>query len=185
MTGDSKKILRGRLRALVKSQNSESRALASLKIAQKLFLCEAFKEASYVGFYVSLPEEVDTAAMIDRALELGKRVAVPRCDLKENQLEFYEIKNRRELKKGVLNILEPKADPKCRLDAEKLDCVIVPGVAFDRDLNRLGRGRGFYDRFLSQVPKSVKKIGLAFSFQVVPKIPVGDHDVKLDFLITD
>ena len=185
MADDSKKKLRARIRALLVAQDPRSRAAASFKIAEKLFSCEAFKKASQVGFYASLPEEVDTAAMIDRSLESGKRVAVPKCDIKKNGIKFYEIKARSELKKGVLGIPEPKGDPGRLVDPSALDCVIVPGLAFDRNLNRLGRGGGFYDRFLKEVPKAAKRIGLAFSFQVVAEVPTGTRDVKVDLVITE
>ena len=185
MAEDSKSGLRVRIRALLRAQGVRPRAVASFKIAEKLFSCEAFKKASLVGFYASISEEVDTAAMIDRSLESGKRVAVPKCDIKKNGIEFYEIKARSELKKGVLGIPEPKADPKRLVDPGKLDCVIVPGLAFDGNLNRLGRGGGFYDRFLKEVPKAAKKIGLAFSFQVVAEVPAAARDVKVDLVITD
>ena len=85
----------------------------------------------------------------------------------------------------MLGILEPAADPKRRIPPGRLDCVFVPGIAFDKRQNRLGRGAGFYDRFLKRVSKRASKIGLGFSFQIVPRVPTEAHDVRLDTVLTD
>jgi len=71
------------------------------------------------------------------------------------------------------------------VEAKELDVVIVPGLAFDSKNNRLGRGKGFYDRFLEKCGPNVRKIGLAFSFQVFPTIPTEGHDVPMDLVLTD
>ena len=178
-------MLRSRLYRRLKTQSARDRRIRSLKLAAKLFSFEPFRKAGLVAFYVSLAEEVDTRSLIDRAFRLGKRIAVPKCDLKKRRLEFYEIKSRKELKKGVLGIPEPTADPAWRVRPRQFDCVLVPGIAFDRRQNRLGRGAGFYDRFLKRVPKRTFKIGLGFSFQIVPRVPTEAHDVRLDAVMTD
>lgn len=185
MKDSLKKTLRSRMYRRLKTQSAGKRRARSLKLAAKLFSFEPFRKADFIAFYVSLAEEVDTRRLIDRAFRLGKRVAVPKCSLKKRRLEFYEIKSRKELKKGVLGIPEPKADPTRRVRPRQLDCVLVPGVAFDKHQNRLGRGAGFYDRFLKRVPKHTSKVGLGFSFQIVPRIPTETHDVRLDAVITD
>ena len=185
MKDSLKKTLRSRIYRRLKVQSPGQRRARSVKLAAKLFASEFFRKSDLVAFYVSLAEEVDTRRLIDRALRLGKRVAVPKCDLKKRRLEFYEIKSRKELKKGVLGILEPAADPKRRIRSRQLDCVFVPGIAFDKRQNRLGRGAGFYDRFLKRVSKRASKVGLGFSFQIVPRVPTEAHDVRLDTVITD
>lgn len=185
MKDSLKTTLRSRIYHRLKTQSPVQRRAKSLKLAAKLFSSEFFRRSGLVAFYVSLAEEVDTRRLIDRALRLGKRVAVPKCDLKKRRLEFYEIKSRKELKKGVLGILEPAADPKRRIRPRQLDCVFVPGIAFDKHHNRLGRGAGFYDRFLKRVPKRATKIGIGFSFQIVSRVPAEAHDVRLDTVLTD
>ena len=109
MAADSKTNLRRRIRGLLKTQTPGCRAERSAVIAEKFFTSKAFKNASQIAFYASLPEEVDTRSMMDEALRLGKHVSVPRCDLKSGRLDFYEITSRCELKKGVLNILDRKS----------------------------------------------------------------------------
>ena len=132
-----------------------------------------------------MPAEVNTLPMISRALEEGKRVFAPSCDTEKTKLDFYEIKSLRDLKKGSFEILEPRTNKKKPVGLREIDCVLVPGLAFDKKNNRLGRGKGYYDRFLDRLPKRVTTIGLGFSFQMVAKLPVEGHDQKLDIVITD
>lgn len=182
----TKKGLRTKIRRLLGSQSSLARKKRSLKVQKKLFSLAAFKKARVVCFYVSLPYEVDTTAMIDEALEKGKRVLVPRADRKNKRLSLYEIHDRRgDLEKGSYGILEPRLGCKAFKSLETMDCLIVPGIGFDKKNNRLGNGAGYYDRFLKKIGAEVFKIGLAFSFQMVSKIPTEDHDVKMDVVVTD
>ncbi len=145
-----------------------------------------FAKARCICIYVSLPIEVDTRPLIDKSLKLGKKILVPLAEPRTKQLKFYEIKNRRkDLKKGAYGILEPirgKVKPAVIKEAE---LVIVPGVVFDKRNHRIGRGAGFYDRFLKKVGKKIPKVGLAFSFQVVDRVPTAKHDYRLDKVITD
>jgi 5-formyltetrahydrofolate cyclo-ligase len=89
------------------------------------------------------------------------------------------------LKAGTWGILEPEPDPGRAVRPETVACVLVPGVAFDADGNRIGNGKGFYDRFLKTLKPGAAKIGLAYSLQMVPRVPVDAHDVKLDLVLTD
>lgn len=185
MKDSLKKTLRSRIYRQLKTQSAEEARTRSDKLTAKLFSFEPFQKAGVVACYVSLAEEVDTRQLIDRALRLGKRVVVPKCDLKKRRLDFYEIKSRKELKKGALGIPEPKTDPARLMRPRQIDCVLVPGIAFDKKKNRLGRGAGFYDRFLKRVSKKTSTIGLGFSFQLVARVPTEPHDVKLDCVMTD
>ena len=171
----------GRLAALGRRIREEK----SRVIGEKLFALDAFRDARTVCFYVGMPTEVDTAPLIDAALALGKTVLVPFCNSKRGKLLFYRIENRKDLKKGVFGIWEPDPQKACPADASAADCVLVPGLAFDRAKNRLGRGKGYYDKFLAKLDPKVPKIGLAFSFQKVKSVPTAGHDVKLDNIITD
>ncbi len=167
----TKKGLRGEMREKLLSQSAEELAAKSLLIRGKLLKEELFKKAACVCFYVSLPREVDTSAMIEDALAMGKRVVVPLSDLENKEIKLYQIKGRSGLTRSVT--------------MEEVDCVIVPGLAFDKRNNRVGRGGGFYDRFLWQFRSEIPKIGLAFSFQVVQEVPHESHDVPLDLILTD
>ena len=158
----------------------------SVRIQKKLFSLEAFRKAKCVCFYVSLPLEVDTKGMIDEALALGKRVVVPLTNLENKELSLYEITDRQiDLGQGAFGVMEPRPDKALRVHLAEVECLIIPGIVFDKKNHRIGHGGGYYDRFLEKLPPRVLKIGLAFSIQLVPEIPAEVHDVKLDMVITD
>ena len=182
----TKKELRQDMKRMLEAQSGEARSQKSRRIEEKLFGLDAFKKANTVCFYVSMPVEVDTASMIDRSIGMGKRVLVPLTDLENKEIDLYTIKNRQsDLRPGVLGIREPDPKKAKKGDPSEVDCLIVPGLCFDKQNNRLGRGAGLYDRFLKKFDPSVPKIGLAFSFQVLPQIPVEPHDVRLDIVLTE
>ena len=154
-------------------------------IKHKLFNEEEFKKANVVMFYVSLKDEVDTLLMIDEALKAGKRIAVPVILKEEKRLIAGEIYNRLEdLESQHFGIYQPRQDRAKEIPLGDIDLVVVPGVAFDRKNIRLGRGHGYYDRFLSGLPKTTKTVGLAFDFQVLEDLPRDPHDIPVSTIIT-
>ena len=177
--------LRSQMREQLLDQKREVRSERSWKIAEKVLHLPQFQKANVVHFYVSLPSEVDTEMLIDRALGLGKRIILPCSDFQNKILHWYEIKSRaHDLKRASSGIFEPNKELARKFN-ENVECVFVPGIVFDKNNNRVGRGAGFYDRFLSKLRPDARKVGLAFSFQVVPEIPVNSHDIKMDEVITD
>ena len=92
--------------------------------------------------------------------------------------------NEKELEIGPFGIKQPKKDQIKPINLEDIDLVVVPGLAFDRKNNRLGRGGGYYDRFLKKLPSSASTVGLAFDFQIVENLPVTSLDVKVQALLT-
>lgn len=173
------------MRARLRAQDPSDRRKKSAAIQRKLFSLGAFKKARCVCFYVSTAQEVNTTRMIDRALARGQRVLVPKADLKTMRLDLYEITSRNSLWKGALGILEGHPTRHRRADPGEINCVAVPGLVFDEEGHRLGRGKAFYDRFLAKLGSRVFKVGLAFSFQKVKKIPRESHDVPMDVVVTD
>ena len=154
-------------------------------IKSKLFNEEFFKKAKVVMFYVSLKDEVDTLSMIDEALMTGKRVCVPVIFKEDKRLIAGEIKDRTEdLEKQHFGIYQPKEGRVREVSLHDIDLVVVPGIAFDKNNVRLGRGHGYYDRFLSGLPGRTKTIGLAFDFQLVDHLPKDSHDVPVSKTIT-
>jgi len=161
------------------------KARKSAIIKDRLFNEEEFKRARVVMFYVSLQDEVDTFIMIDEALKAGKRIAVPVILKEEKRLIAGEIHNRLEdLESQHFGIYQPRQDRVKEVPLNDIDLVVVPGVAFDRKNIRLGRGHGYYDRFLSGLPKRTRTIGLAFDFQVMEDLPQDPHDVPVSKIIT-
>ena len=137
--------------------------------------------------YAAIDGEVDTGPILSQALADGKRVAVPVALRRGSRLVPVEIRDSRKdlSSRGLFGVPQPARTAGRRVPTEKLEFILVPGVAFDRRGRRLGRGRGYFDRFLSQVPASVPRIGLAFGFQVVRAIPFEPHDQPVRTVITD
>ena len=125
-----------------------------------------------------MPGEVDTLAMIEKAIFSGKRVALPIVEQNQRKLIPTLISSMEDVHKGTYGIAEPHFDPDKALALKDLDAVIVPGLAFDRPNNRLGRGAGYYDRFLSTLPKTITTVGLAFDFQLTESLPTEAHDMR-------
>ena len=149
-------------------------------IKDRLFNEEAFREAKVVMFYVSLKDEVNTMSMIDEAISIGKRVCVPVIIKEDKRLIAGEIKNRTaDLERQHFGIYQPKAGHVKEVPLEDIDLIIVPGVAFDKKNVRLGRGHGYYDRFLCALPNKTRTVGLAFDFQVVEHLPQDSHDIPV------
>ena len=153
-------------------------------IKKRLFALPEFKKSKFVMLYASKEDEVSTDDMIDEALEMGKRVALPLVVSKETIVP-KEVKNRhKDLEKGHFEIFEPR---KCQKEVElgKIDLVVVPGVAFDKNNVRLGRGKGYYDRFLKNLPPGKTTIGIAYDFQIVESLPKYSHDIPVSKVITN
>lgn len=166
--------------ALQKKKYSKS-ALCELSdaIMSHLEQCELFQNASCIALYHALPGEVQTAAFIDKWYQ-KKRLLLPLVD--GDDLRMFQYEGPESVETGAFGILEPKADG-TEVKPEAIDLMIVPGVAFDRNHNRMGRGRGFYDRLLSSVTSP--KIGLCYEFQMVPEIPTEPFDIKMDYIVTE
>lgn len=174
----TKQQIRSKILYKLKTQKEETRDRKSKVIKQKLFRTKVFKKAKIVMFYLSHRGEVDTREMIRRAIEKGKIVAVPVCDRKTEAIIPCIMGLNTRLKKGLYGVLEPCK--RSHLSLKKIDLVIVPGIAFDKEGNRLGRGRGCYDRFLKLLPEKTTRFALAFDFQILPSLPVQLHDLSVN-----
>jgi len=173
----TKEKIRSKILARLIKQKEEERRRKSLLIQKKLFKEKAFKDAKRIMFYVALKGEVETKQMIEDALKLGKTIAVPVCMKHKKTLRACLLDSYLHLRKGPYGVWEPAGS---RFIAfKKLDLVIVPGVAFDKQGNRLGRGKGYYDRFLKKLPRDIPTIGLAYKKQILPYLPTTPFDVRV------
>lgn len=137
-------------------------------------------------WYWATDEEVDTRPMIRAALAGGKRAVVPVTDVRAKRLIPCELTDPHEdLEPGPYGILQPTRSAMQPIPLKAIEAVMVPGLAFDRRGHRLGRGGGYFDRFLARLPERVPKIGLAFRFQVVHQLPHDAHDIRVTHLVTD
>ncbi|MDH6306393.1 5-formyltetrahydrofolate cyclo-ligase [Parabacteroides sp. PF5-5] len=175
----AKKLLRQSLASTKKEYTETTLLELSEKIMNRLEDTESFSRSSCIAFYHAIAGEVQTAYFIDK-WHSDKKILLPLVE--GDDLQFFLYKGKEHLKAGAFGILEPLAEE--GLPTEEPDLIIVPGVAFDRSLNRMGRGRGYYDRFLASHP-DVPKIGICFDFQLVETVPVEPFDIKMDLVITD
>ncbi len=186
MHTDSKDVIRKKVLTLLRNQKEEERVKKSEIIRQRLFVLTEFKRAKTILFYASFDGEVDTLVMMEQALKLKKKVALPIVKKENKKIIPRLIKNLKSVLRGPYGILQPHPESSEPLKLEDLDLVIVPGVVFDKQHHRLGRGLGFYDRFLSRLPASVTTVGLAFDFQIVDHLPHQQkHDVPVSIIVTN
>ena len=161
------------------------RAQKDLHIRGTLSTLPEFLSAKTVLFYASFRSEVETLSLIRESLAMGKKVLLPKVDIKNSVLTLYEIKNMNELSPGYMGIPEPNLpDERCAV-IDDADLAIIPGAAFDLSGNRLGYGAGYYDGLLSQRTRNIQIIALAYDEQLVESIPAEKHDVRVDMIVTD
>lgn len=179
MVKELKQNLRQTIRQARQGLSSNERHQANRQIAEKLTQLKEFKEAKSILFYASMPEEVATLEIIESYLE-EKQIILPRTE--NNQLVLHHLKNIQHLQKGEYDILEPILDLDV-VDPSTVDLAIIPGLAFDEQKNRLGFGKGYYDKLLPHI--RCPKLGLAYECQIVKDVPSEDHDHPLDKIVTE
>ena len=176
-----KKEIRKRMRVLRENMTREDMFSKSSLIFEQLITVPEYKNTEKIFTYVSMNNEVDTIMLIDYSLSMDKRVFVPKVSGRD--MLFYEISDISELSPGYCGIYEPDTDGK-EPDYSKTGFMCMPGVAFDKDYNRIGYGGGFYDRYLSGENKFYKA-ALAYEFQFVDHIRTEHVDVKPDMIVTE
>lgn len=167
------------LRRFIKAQKDLYSSLKdeqSAAIIQKLEADEDFLCAQTILLYYSLPDEVDTHALVERYYP-KKRLLLPVVKGEELELKVFQG----ELHEGTFGIQEPEGETFEAFD--QIELVVVPGMAFDKDGKRLGRGKGFYDRLLPKLTHA-KKIGLCFPYQLVDDVPTDSFDIPMDKIVT-
>lgn len=174
-----KTFLRKKYLKIRKNINEAERVKYNDDIFNKIINLQEYKASSLVLIYVSLKYEVDTFKLITYSLNSGKKVAVPKCI--GNNIMFYYIKNLDELEKNSFKILEPKTNNVVG-DFNNSIC-IVPSIAFDKKNNRIGYGKGFYDRFLKKY--SGLKIGITYKQCICEDIDLDVNDVRMDEVISN
>lgn len=166
-----------------KSMNKDNKTLKDKILSEKLFESEEYIASEIVFIYVSMHDEIDTIKIINKLFKDGKRVAVPKVFKYPKKMEALEIKSLDDLTEvGDFGVLEPNISAG-NLSSE-IDLTIVPGLAFDKEGNRLGYGGGFYDKFF-ETYKTSKKIALCYDYQIVTNIYNMEYDKKVDKIITE
>ena len=179
---DAKAALRRQIRDTLRKMTNPNRAEASAKARAILESQAIWKSAGSVLFYAPLPEELDVWPLVEEALTAGKLVALPRFTANTQRYTTCGISDLdSEVLSGQFGIREPAAH--CHeVPLNRLDLILVPGVAFDALGHRLGRGKGYYDRLLSVATGT--RCGVAFDEQIVSEVPLAPHDVHLNCILT-
>lgn len=181
----NKAEIRKRMMNLRRQLPDEKVIEKSLKIMEHLFSLDVVINARLIMTYVDANGEVRTREIIKHALEAGKRIAVPVCVPEKGEIMVSEIFSLNELVPGHYGIMEPKKECIRPVDVSKIDVVLIPGLAFDLKGNRIGYGKGYYDRFLGSLESFTVKIALAYEFQVLEEVPFEHFDVAVDYIITE
>ena len=169
-----RKQIRDQKRAMTEEQIvSKSEALGRLFLAS-----EAYKQAKTIYGYLPYNQEVRTTAMLQQALDDGKRVAVPKCY--GDEMRFIYLDDLSKVEKGYCNIPEPIADEPIADDTTAL--VLMPGLAFDPQGHRMGYGGGFYDKFLAAEPNH-PTLALCYDFQMMEHLETEAHDIPVDTVL--
>ncbi|MBD5501013.1 MAG: 5-formyltetrahydrofolate cyclo-ligase [Lachnospiraceae bacterium] len=183
-----KQSIRNKYLSYRNNMTTGERLSKSMKIWERLKTVKKFQEADIILVYMDYRSEVMTTGLVEELflMENGKRIFAPTVEGLD--INFYEILSLSDLYPGYQGIREPKTDPEKRFTKEMAKenrCfLMMPGSVFDRQMGRMGYGKGFYDRFLHRIP-DVFKAGIAFECQIAGQVPVEKNDVRTDMIITE
>lgn len=172
-----KKAVRSSIKAIKRTLTAEQKVASEFAVIEKIEQLQQFRSAQNILLYYSLPDELPTVDMLERWSKV-KNIYLPR--VKGDDLEILKY-DKNTLQTGAFNISEPAGEDV--VSPEVPDLVIVPAVAFDKRGNRVGRGKGYYDRLLAGV--NAFKIGVCYSFQVIDDFEPEVHDVPVDMVVCD
>lgn len=177
-----KEEVRKSMRARRKALKPEKRENLQKQAQKNLLSLQEFRQAEWIFPFVSCGTEMDTMALIQAVLAEGKhRLAVPR--VRGEEMDFVRLHSIQDLVPGAMQILEPTGD---QIVTANEGLMLMPGLAFDLQGNRVGYGAGYYDRYLEKFDSSkLVKVAYAFDFQIVDHILVEEHDRRVDAVVTD
>jgi len=174
-----KKELRALIKSLKKQLTDEDKLAQAEEVHYQLEQSTVFKEAKAILLYWAMSDEIATQSFVNKWYQ-RKEIYLP--VIHGDDLKIVRYEGEESLVPGdKYGIPEPAGE--VIDDEERIDLVVVPGVAFDGQNNRMGRGAGYYDRILNRIPKA-SKVALAYDFQMVDQVPVEPHDVKMDLVLT-
>ena len=190
---DDTTLIRHRKRSIRRSIRAQRRGLPegerlaqSRRVWERVVGLPCYQRARAVLGYMAIDHEVLTDGLMQQAMASGKQLVLPMVLGDRQGMALYAIEDlRRDVAPGYRGILEPQPRRARLVAPEALDLALVPGVAFDLRGGRLGFGAGFYDRLLSRLPGDLPTVGLAFDFQVIPRLPFEPHDMLLGAIVTE
>lgn len=178
-----KQQLRQRLQKQLEQMNKTEYLERSQELANQLYQTEEWKQAGTIGLTYARFPEVATLSIMEYAYKQGKKVALPRTNMKAREMHFYVIQDLDQLELRPYNLYEPKENLRFYVSPKELDLLIVPGLAFSKDGSRLGMGGGFYDRYLPFFKGET--VSLCFKEQLIESIPVEAHDMRIDLVLSE
>lgn len=173
-----KKNLRRDMKATRNALTDQEKSYAAANCLTKLKELPEFMNADWIYAYIACRNELETTDIINWCISHGKHVAVPKVD--GEIMHFYEITSLLDCVPGAFGILEPVGEEKDRITTPGF--MLVPGLAFDKNRNRLGYGGGFYDKYLAS-HEGIITAALGYDFQIIEKVPSEQHDKRMDYLI--
>ena len=179
ITNVTKDEIRAEMKAKRRKISADDKNEKSHKAAAALLGTSEYQNAESVMLYFPIGNEVDTAAIAERAHAEGKRVLYPVTDEESGLIMPIEVSKETVFERGGFGIKEPKG----AIYVGMIDLIIVPGVAFDREGGRLGFGKGCYDGFLAGV--GAVRVGLCYGMQLTDGLPTEEHDAKMDMIVTE
>ncbi len=180
---DSKNELREKLKLIRDSVDSGLAETASQGVWNILKARPEYLKAKGIGAFASIPHEINTYPILEGTLSSGKKLYLPKVTKDMAHFEFHLVTDLKNLKPGPFGILEPTSTKAA--DWNDLELVLAPGLAFDRNGNRLGFGKGFYDRVIPRLKKSCLVVGLGYAFQLVEQVPAGPHDIPVKAVLCE
>lgn len=184
---DERRRLRRELRARRRAIQGIERRNKGRELALRVDALRLLRPGRRIGLYLSTAEEIDTSALLDLARRRGCRLALPRVtSLRHDRMRFFDLHGK--VRRGAFGILEPTGGT--ARPPRELDVIFMPLVGFDAHGNRIGMGRGFYDRHLAfrrhlLYCRRPLLVGLAYGVQQVPSLPDAPHDIPLDLIVTE
>jgi 5-formyltetrahydrofolate cyclo-ligase len=176
----TKALIRSEARATLAALSAEARAAASAEIRRRIEALPGWTSTRTVAIYAAQPAEPDLGALLAAP---GKVFCFPR--ISRDSLEFHRCDSNDLLRPGPWKLREPDPRHCPRIDPSEIDLLCIPGLAFTRSGGRLGRGGGFYDRFLARVHPRAVRLGICFHAQLVAELPLEIHDREVDAVITE
>ncbi|MDY2630147.1 MAG: 5-formyltetrahydrofolate cyclo-ligase [Clostridium sp.] len=184
MNKEEKKILRNKILIIRNSLDKEVKEAMDDEIYNKLITSDLYIKAKNIFIYLSFGSEIQTNNIITKALRDGKEVYIPKVYKKNKLMKAVRLKSFNDLKENSMGILEP-IDDSNYIDKREIDLILVPGVVFDLNGNRIGYGGGYYDRYLQDIKEIRNKVVLAYDLQIVDSINPDIHDIAFDYIITN
>ena len=180
-----KDAIRAAMRAQFSASDGDDRAARSTSICQRLISSRVFEDAMTVMLYMPMRSEVDVIGVALEAFRRGKTVCLPRVEPGRDTMSVVATRSfdNDEMHPDAAGVRSPRGG--ARVPEAAIDLVVVPGVAFDLNGGRLGRGGGFYDRFLSSLPTTTATIGICFDWQIVDVVPADSRDTPVHAVVTD